>query len=415
MARAARGPPAKDIAGTEGSGLAGRRVVLCVSGSVAAYRAIDVARLLMRHGADVTCVLSASAARLIRPEYFRWATGNAPVTRLTGRMEHVELADFGRADLVVAYPATANTVGMMAAGIDGTPVATVLTVALGTRVPVIACMAMHAAMHANPAVRRNVAFLRRRVSFVGPELAGGKARVAAPEEVLRAALAAVGASAALRGRRVLIVAGPTAERIDAVRSIVSHSSGETGSAVAEELARAGARVRMVYGPGCHEPPEGIAVRRVRSAAEMGAATRAELRAGAEIVVMAAAVADYAPASPRRSKVRSGRAGLTLRLRPTPKVVASVRRICPRATLVAFKAEAGVKPARLRAAGLAMMESCGADIVVANDVGGGAARRPTVVLARGARAGAVRMRGPREVARAVRAAVESALDGQGLRR
>lgn len=409
MVRAARGPPAKDIVGTEGSGLAGRRVVLCVSGSVAAYRAIDVARLLMRHGADVTCVLSASAARLIRPGYFRWATGNAPVTRLTGRMEHVELADFGRADLVVAYPATANTIGMMAAGIDGTPVATVLTVALGTRVPVIACMAMHAAMHANPAVRRNVAFLRRRVDFVGPVLAGGKARAAEPADVLRAALAAVGASASLRGRRALVVAGPTAERIDAVRSIVSHSSGETGSAVAAELARAGARVRMVYGPGCHAPPEGIPVRRVTSAAEMGAAALSELRAGADIVVMAAAVADYAPASPRRSKVRSGQAGLEIRLRPTPKVVAAVRRACPRAVLVAFKAEAGAS--RLRAAGLALMESCGADIVVANDVSGHTARRPTAVLTRASRSGAVRARGPREIARAVRATVESALDDQ----
>jgi len=407
VARAARGPPAKDIVGTEGSGLAGRRVVLCVSGSVAAYRAIDVARLLMRHGADVKCVISASAARLIRPGYFRWATGNAPVTRLTGRMEHVELADFGRADLVVAYPATANTVGMMAAGIDGTPVATVLTVALGTRVPVIVCMAMHAAMHANPAVRRNVAFLRRRVTFVGPSLAGGKARAAEPGGVLRAALAAVGASASLRGRRALVVAGPTAERIDAVRSIVSHSSGETGSAVAAELARAGARVRMVYGPGCHAPPEGIPVRRVVSAAEMGAAVRCELRACPDVVVMAAAVADYAPASPRRSKVRSGQAGLAVRLRPVPKLVASVRRRCPRAVLVAFKAEAGAS--RLRAAGLALMGSCGADVVVANDVSGGAARRPTAVLTRASPRAAVRARGPREVARAVRAAVESALD------
>ena len=403
----ARRAVAKDITGSEGSGLAGRRVVLCVAGSVAAYRAIDVARLLMRHGADVTCVLSSAATRLIRPEYFRWATGNAPVTRLTGRLEHVELADYGRSDLVVVYPATANTIGKLASGIDDTPVATVLTVALGSKIPIIACMAMHASMHANPAVRRNTAFLRKSIEFVEPAILEGKAKAPEPEAVLRRALVVLGASSALRGKRALVVAGPTSERIDAVRSIVSHSTGETGTLVASELAAAGARVRMVYGPACVRPPEGIGVTSVTSAAEMARAVRAELRAGTDIVVMAAAVSDYAPSSQPRSKMPSRRAALTLRLVPTPKIVDGIRSACPKAVIVAFKAEAGVSHARLVSSARSKMAKCDADIVVANDVGARAGgRRATVILERGKRAGPRRRRTAAELARAVRVAIEA---------
>ena len=130
--------PSKDITGSDGKELAGKKIVLCITGSVAAYRAVDLARLLMRRGADVHAVMSeATVATLLHPEMMKWATGNSVVTKLTGDLEHIALADYNMSDLIIAYPCTANTMGKVAAGIDDTPVTSVLSVALGSKIPII--------------------------------------------------------------------------------------------------------------------------------------------------------------------------------------------------------------------------------------------------------------------------------------
>lgn len=363
--------PSLDIVGSRGTELSGKRVVLCVSGSVAAYKAIELARLLMRHGADVTCVASAAATRLVRPEYFRWATGRAAVTRLTGELEHVRLADYGKSDAIVAYPATANTIGKLANGIDDAPVSTVLTVGLGAGIPIVAGLAMHESMYRNAAVCRNVAFLEERgVEFVAPVLEEGKARAPEPEEMLRRVVARLGGGAgALRGRRALLTAGPTSEPIDPVRSITSASTGATGMLLARELASAGCEVTVVYGPGREEPPAGARVVRVTTVREMDAAVRREMgRRTFDIVVMAAAAADYTVRSPRAAKIKSSARTLTVRLERAPKIIDSARAAQPGALLVGFKAEAGVGRGELERRALARMRKAGADIMVANAVG-----------------------------------------------
>ena len=362
----------------------------------------------MRRGGDVTCVLSAAAMRLIRPEYFRWATGNRPVTKLTGELEHVELADYGRSDLVVVYPATANTIGKLAAGIDDTPVSTVLTVALGSKTPIIACMAMHASMHANPAVARNADFLRRHVEFIAPAVSEGKAKAPEPEDVLGRIVERFGAPQTLRGRTALVLAGPTSERIDAARSITSRSTGRTGVLVASEIMAAGGAVRMVYGPGTARPPRGAHTTRVTSAKEMAAALRAELRRRPDIVVMAAAVADYTPSSPLRSKIRSGRASVMLRLRPVPKLINAVKRACPEAFLVGFKAESGKGRAGLVASARARMAESGADMMVANDIGSRQRPRSRIVIVDRERAVESRAQSAEAHARLIRTEIESRL-------
>lgn len=339
---------------------------MCVSGSVAAYKAIELARLMMRHGADVTCVLSAAAIRLIKPEYFRWATGNTPVTKLTGKLEHVELADYRRSDLIVVYPATANTIGKLAGGIDDTPVSTVLTVALGSHIPIIACMAMHESMHSNPAVRRNTEFLRRHVEFVAPTITEGKAKAPEPKDVMRRVLERFGGSSVLRAKKVLIVAGPTLERIDPVRSVISKSTGRTGALVASELIRAGADVRVVYGPGCAQLPSRVRVVNTVSAADMTRAVIRELRCKTDIVIMAAAVSDYAPTA-LRSKIKSGKSTVLVKLKPVPKIIDVIKRQRPDAFLIGFKAEARISRTGLVAAAKKTMARCRADMMVANDV------------------------------------------------
>lgn len=380
--------PSLDIVSSDGRELRGKRIVLCIAGSVAAYKAIELARLLMRHGcSSVTCVATKAATRLIRPAYLKWATGNDVITGLTGDMEHIRLADYGRSDIVVVYPATANTIGRLANGMDDAPVSTVLTVALGSKIPIVVCPAMHASMYENPAVLRNIGFLSKRggVSFVGPQMAEGKAKAPEPEHVLDHVISRFGPpESPLRGARVLLTAGPTIEFVDPVRVISNVSSGRTGVLLGAELAAAGARVTMVYGPGRHEPPKGVEVSRVETGAEMRTAVRTALEgARFDVIVMAAAVSDYAPARRRRTKIKSGGGGgrsagsgeLTIRLRRVPKIIGMARRMQRDALLVGFKAEADVSRAALIKSARASMAESGADLVVANDVGSEYKGRP----------------------------------------
>ena len=143
MARKIPKHPSLDIVGSDGAELNGKKIVLCVAGSVAAYKSIELARLLMRHGALVTCVASDAATKLIQPAYFKWATGNPVITKLTGNLEHIAVADYKKSDLIIVYPCTANTLGKLASGIDDTPIATVLTVGFGSGIPIVMCLAMH--------------------------------------------------------------------------------------------------------------------------------------------------------------------------------------------------------------------------------------------------------------------------------
>jgi len=256
--------PSLDIVSSDGSELAGKKIVLCITGSVAAYKAIELARLLMRHGGDVTCVASKAATDLIKPSYFKWATGNDVITKLTGDLEHIKVADYKQSDLIVIYPCTANTLGKLANGIDDTPISTVLSVGFGSKIPIIISLAMHQAMYENPAVVKNIEFLKSKVWFISPQFVEGKAKAAEPEQVLDFVLKRYGASSALKGKKVLITAGPTIEYIDPVRVITNQSSGRTGVLLARELVLSGAKVTFVYGPGAEPLPKGAKVVRVKT-------------------------------------------------------------------------------------------------------------------------------------------------------
>ncbi len=360
--------PSLDIVESDGTELSGKKIVLCISGSVAAYKSIELARLLMRHGADVTCVASGAVTRLIRPDYFRWATGNKVVTKLTGDLEHIRLADYGRSDMIVVYPSTANTLGKLASGIDDTPISTVLTVGFGSRIPIIVSLAMHESMYENPAIKNNMDFLKNRVDFVNPQLVEGKAKAAEPEQVLDFILRRFGFSSRLHKKRVLISAGPTVEYIDPVRVITNLSSGRTGVLLASEMIAAGARVTMVYGPGTEAPPRAARIVPVRTAREMGLAINRELSRRYDIIIMAAAASDYTPAKRSRTKIKSGRGQISIKLRQVPKILDQIRQKQRDAFLVGFKAEANISRRELEKRGRARLAESGADMIIANDIG-----------------------------------------------
>jgi len=286
--------PSLDIVGSDGTELAGKKIVLCISGSVAAYKSIELARLLMRHGGDVTCVASKAATDLIQPSYFKWATGNPVITKLTGDLEHIKVADYRQSDLIVVYPCTANTLGKLANGIDDTPISTVLSVGLGSKIPIIIALAMHQAMYENPAVVSNIKFLKNKVDFISPKFIEGKAKAAEPEEILDVILGRFGSSPVLKGKKVLITAGPTIEYIDPVRVITNQSTGKTGVLLASEFVSAGSKVTMIYGPGTEMPPKGTKVVHVKTSSQMSEALKKEMRQKWDIVILAAAVSDYSP-------------------------------------------------------------------------------------------------------------------------
>jgi phosphopantothenoylcysteine decarboxylase / phosphopantothenate---cysteine ligase len=361
--------PSKDILGTQGKQLEGKKIVLCITGSVAAYRAIDLARLLMKHSADVHAVMTEStASMLLNPEIMKWATGNDVVTKLTGNLEHIILADYGMSDLIIVYPCTANTLGKVAAGIDDTPVTSILSVALGSKIPIIVAPAMHEAMYENIFVQQNVSKLKEHMVFIEPKIEGGKAKVADPEHMLNATISLLSNNAPLSGKRVLVTAGSTIEYIDPIRVITNLSSGKMGIAIAQEAQRMGATVTLVYGHGTLSPETGKIVR-VNTGEEMYKAVVSELLSEThDIAVMAAAVADFAPAKKSDKKINTKLGKMELSLVATRKIIDEVKNNSKDTFLVAFKADYCVSESVLIEKAYRKLKECNADIIVANDLG-----------------------------------------------
>jgi phosphopantothenoylcysteine decarboxylase/phosphopantothenate--cysteine ligase len=346
--------------------LEGARVALGVSGSIAAVRVVELAHELRRHGATVRAVMTPSARDIIHPWAVEFATEHDVVTEITGRVEHVELCGReGWADVLLVAPATANTVGKMAAAVDDTPVTTCATTAFGADVPVVVAPAMHEPMYDHPGVLDAIDTLEAwGVEFVDPRIEEGKAKIATDDAVVTGvARATTGQS--LAGRHVVVTAGATLEPVDPVRVLTNRASGRTGRAVARACAVRGADVTLVHGTGTPVPDDVhyADVRRVETAADLLAAVR-ESVPGADALVSAAAISDFTVAA-ADEKLRSGEAR-TLSLEPTPKVLDSVRKAYPDLTVVGFKAETSGDDEAMVAQARTLADRVDAAFVVAND-------------------------------------------------
>ena len=360
--------PSLDIVESHGTELSGKKIVLCVAGSVAAYKSIELARLLMRHGANVKCVMSGASTKLIKPDYMKWATGNNVITKLTGAMEHIDLADYKRSDLLIVYPSTANTLGKLATGIDDTPISTVLTVAFGSKIPIVMGLAMHRSMYENAAVRKNIAFLEKKIDFVSPNMIEGKAKAPEPEDVLHFILRKFGQSKILKGKKVLMTSGPTIEKIDPIRIITNHSTGKTGVLLASELVSAGAKVTLVYGPGIAEPPKGAKIIHVETVTEMFREVKKQMKKKFDIVILAAAASDYIPKNQYSKKIKSAKNSLTIELKKAPKIIDHIKKLQKDVFLIGFKAETDISKKELVARAKQKLRDSKADMIIANDIG-----------------------------------------------
>jgi phosphopantothenoylcysteine decarboxylase/phosphopantothenate--cysteine ligase len=352
--------------------LEGTRVVLGVTGGIAAYKAAVVARLLVRAGAAVDVVLTHGATNLVGGATFAGITGRPTFTDVWERPEtvpHIALAR-GAAAVVVA-PATAHLLAKAAHGLADDLLTSVL---LGATCPVVLAPAMHTEMWEHPATRANAATLRSRgVQLVGPatgELAGGdvgEGRLADPEEVV-AAVRAVAGRRDLAGRVVVVTAGGTREHLDPVRYLGNRSSGRMGYAIAAEAARRGGTVHLVTGPVQLPTPAGVHRHDVVSAQDMQSAV-VDLAGDADVVVKAAAVADFRPKAASEQKMKKAAGTPEVVLEANPDILAGLgarraRDAADRPILVGFAAETQEPEAQ----GREKLERKGADLMVVNDVG-----------------------------------------------
>lgn len=345
------------------------RILLAVSGGIAAYKSAEVVRGLIERGAEVRVTMTRAAREFVAPLTFSvlsghevylevFAAGNTPV------VDHVELADW--TDLLVVAPATAHTIARLANGLADDFLTTYALVHCG---PVLVAPAMETRMWEHPATRRNLELLASRgARFVGPDtgfLASGRrgaGRMADPAEIVEAALAlAASARRDLEGLRVLVTAGPTRERVDPVRFVSNRSSGRMGYSLAEAARDRGARVTLLSGPSGLPRPEGLRFVSFESSADLENLLRAEFP-DCDVLAMAAAVADFIPEA-SAERLHRGDGEKTVRLTPGRDLLGGLAPMRGRQTVIAFAAETG----DLEERGRRKMDAKGASLVVVNDV------------------------------------------------
>ena len=329
--------PVSDIKAAKTKLLNGVKIALCVTGSVAAYKAVDIARELIRHGANVVPVLTKKALELVGEKLFHWATGEKPVVELSGRLEHVYLAGDmpGSANVILVAPATATTLARISIGDASTTVTAVVNVALGSGKPVIVAPAMHEQMYRSPAVK---AVLKRLselgVYIIEPEIAEGKAKIASTVEILEGVISALRRKT-LAGKKILVTAGPTIEYIDPIRILTNKSSGKMGAAIAYEALARGASVTIIAGRTSVDMPRRARVIHVETSSQMlEVATSICKDWRPDLMISAAAISDFKPDKVFHDKLPSTKS-ISINLVPTEKVIDKVSELG--VNVVAFRA------------------------------------------------------------------------------
>jgi len=368
MVERERGPhPTLRIKGTKSHSLLGKKIVLGVTGSIAAVKTVELARELIRHGADVYGVMSEAATEIIHPYTLHYATGHEVITKLMGNIEHVEFLGMeGSADLFIIAPCTANTLNKVATGVSDTAVTAFATTAFGSGIPIIIVPAMHESIYKSPVLIENLEKLRiLGVTVIGPKIEERLAKIVEIEEIVLT-VEHILSPQKLAGRRILITSGPTIEPIDPIRILTNRSSGRTGIELAKAAYKQGAEVILVHSKELNVL--GIKELRVETAREMVDTCMNELRKGYDALISAAAISDF---TVDRSEVKLSSTGdLQLHLTPTRKLIEEARNEFPELVIVGFKAETNVSNDELLRRAKKKMERYNLEMVVANDIGKG---------------------------------------------
>jgi phosphopantothenoylcysteine decarboxylase/phosphopantothenate--cysteine ligase len=354
--------PAEEIYCEKSSKLKGKTVVIGVTGSIAATECFATIRELVRNGANVIPVMTPSAQQIVTPLSLEFASGKKTITEITGQAEHVDLmGDGSAADVLVVYPASANTISKIANGIVDTPVTAMANVALGSKVPIIVAPAMHDAMYRSAPMQKNIETLRSwGVTIVGPRIEDDRAKVSSRDEVI-ASVYRMMSKDDLRGKKFLVIGGRSEEPIDSMRIITNRSTGLMAVRIAERAYERGADVEMWMG-GCSVPlPDYIVTKRFDSVSDL-----TEMIKGIDhdIVIVPAALADFTPAEKRKGKIASS-SKFDMMLDPVPKVLPLIRKKC--ANTIGFKAESGLSQDELVAKARSRLKEYDLKAVIANDI------------------------------------------------
>jgi len=347
-------------------GLNGKIGVLCLTGSVAIFEGVRLARELIKQGVEVQTVLTPDACRFIGPDLLSWATTKSAITEISSMAEHISLAE--TADFVLVAPATANTIAKIALGICDTSVTLVTTAALGAGVPILIVPAMHLCLFENPFIQERITSLEEQgVHFIPPEMREGKAKFPSYLSIMNT-LSSLFQKKDLMDYSFLINAGPTREFIDGVRFISNPSTGKMGVALAKAAYQRGAKVTLVLGEGyTADPPPGVTLVHVTTGQEMLSELLTLTQTNEfDTFLAVAAICDFTVPSYELTKI-SSQEGFSIRLEPVPKITRAIRAANPDLFIVAFKAEYDSAAEHLIRAGRKKLLDENLNLVIANDL------------------------------------------------
>jgi|YNPNPStandDraft_1061719.scaffolds.fasta_scaffold00147_16 phosphopantothenoylcysteine decarboxylase/phosphopantothenate--cysteine ligase len=360
--------PADEIRGSKSKKLYNKRIVLGVTGSIAAVESVRLARELIRHGAYVTPVMTRSSTRIIHPDALEFATGVKPVIELSGRTEHVGLCGLVKdpVDLLLISPCTANTLSKISNGIDDTSVTTFASTSIGSGIPVLIVPAMHLSMYNHTTLQRNIEKCRSTgVTVIEPDISGSKAKM--PDiDLIVANVIRITGDRCLEGKRVLVIGGATAEPVDDIRIMTNRSSGETAVALASSVFEHGGLVELWYGYSKEPVPSYIPVKHFETIKDLVDLIKKNNPKRFDVIILCAALANYIPYR-YHGKIPSGKKNLNIHFKTAPVILEMLREKAPDTFIIAFKTEE--KKSNVKKASMNLLKRHNLDVVIGNTIKG----------------------------------------------
>ncbi len=335
--------PVNDIIESKGNFLKNKKIVLAVTGSIASVETIKISRELIRYGAKIIPVISKAATKIIHPDALWFATGKKPITKLTGETEHVTYLGKVKepADLLLICPATANTISKIAHGIDDTPVTTFATTAIGSKIPIIIVPAMHLSMYDHKIIQDNIKKLKKiGITFIEPDIIKNKAKLPTNEKIISTVIKNIGKKD-YKGKKILVIGGPTEEYIDDIRVITNTSSGKTALNISKNAYLRGGDVELWHGDIKELIPDYIKKEKFFSNSDLKKLLERRKIKDFDYIFVPAAISDYIPEK-KKGKIKSGKEKLIIELKPADKIIKNIRKLAPKSKIIGFKAEQNEK-------------------------------------------------------------------------
>jgi phosphopantothenoylcysteine decarboxylase / phosphopantothenate---cysteine ligase len=360
--------PVEDIRGSKSQLLKNKKIVLGVTGSIAAVETIKLARELIRHGAEIIPVMTRAATKIIHPDSLWFATGNKAIVELSGATEHVSYCGQVKspADMLLICPCTANTISKIAYGIDDTSVTTFATTAIGSKIPVVIVPAMHLSMYYHKIIQKNIKKLKKiDINFIEPLIEKNKAKMPDINKIAASVIRILGKKD-LSSKKILIIGGPASEKIDDVRVITNRSSGKTAVFLAKNAFYRGADVEIWYGAGSELVPDYIKKTDVFSVNDILKLVQTKNLKKYNSIIVCSAISDYIPIK-QKGKISSDKEKIIVELKKAPKIISLLRKKSPKSKIIGFKVED--KKEKLSDKAMSLLKNNNLDYVIGNTISG----------------------------------------------